>query len=217
MINTLGNYVSVKVRDFILKSDNKKLAVRMQYGVILICDLRNFTNMMEETDDTKSLIKQLNDYFSAMVSIISNKGGFISKFVGDAIIGVFGGFDEQDTSRSEDTALETAVLMTKKLDELNAEWKKKNKKTFKMGIGLDSGNFIIGSIGSRNRMEFSCIGEVVSNAQEIESMTKLYNCNILMAERFADKLTKDKIKLKIINDNNNMHMPVYAYVEGLYK
>ncbi len=178
--NTFGQYVSNEVRDYVLRADFDG-AGDLKYGVVLFSDLRNFTTIMESSQ-SKFMLSHLNEYFTEMVDIIQKNNGVVSKFVGDAILAVFGVFSYENNSISpDDFAVMAAIEMEERLEELNKIWLHDNKAHLKMGIGIDSGNLIVGNVGCEDRMEFTCIGEVVNSAMDIEDLTKRYNVKLLIS------------------------------------
>lgn len=187
--NTFGQYVSNEVRDYIL-SGEFDLTGEEKYGVILFSDLRNFTGIMERTEP-KNMINQLNEYFTGMVDVIGKNDGIVNKFIGDAIMAVFGIFDNIEKKEKESPellAVKAAVGMQKKLDELNKKWEKEGKEPLRMGIGLDAGYFITGNIGCEDRMEFTCIGHVINSSLNIEELTKQYGKTIIVSDKIFSKI-----------------------------
>lgn len=181
---TFGQYVSREISDSIL--DGKiDINGTEQDGVILFSDLRNFTTLLEEYPP-KTVINQLNEYFSAMVEVISRRRGIVNKFIGDAIMSVFGLFDKSGPVECQ--AVECALEMHKKLEKLNRDWQKRGMHTLNMGIGISCGSFLTGNIGSLDRKEFTCIGDVVNTASRLESLTKKYKKDIIIEENLKKRL-----------------------------
>jgi adenylate cyclase len=148
---------------------------------ILFSDLRNFTAWSESTSE-EILISQLNEYLTAMVECIHAEGGTLHKFIGDAIMAVWG--DLQSVSPEEDArhACQSALAMQDKLAELNTAWNAKNMHTLEMGIGINQGTVLVGNIGSPRRMEFTVIGDAVNLASRLESLNKELKTRILVGE-----------------------------------
>ncbi|HBD93654.1 MAG: hypothetical protein A2015_12945 [Spirochaetes bacterium GWF1_31_7] len=192
--NTFGQYVSNEVRDYVLRADFDG-AGDLKYGAVLFSDLRNFTTIMESSQ-SKFMLSHLNEYFTEMVDIIQMNNGVVSKFVGDAILAVFGVFSyEKDSISPEDFAVMAAIQMEERLEELNKIWLNDNKAHLKMGIGIDSGNLIVGNVGCEDRMEFTCIGEVVNSAMDIEDLTKRFNVKLLISDNVHSAI-KDNISFE---------------------
>jgi adenylate cyclase len=129
---------------------------------------------------TEDLVEFLNQYFETMVSIVLKNEGLLDKFMGDAVMALFGAIysHEDDPLR----AVRTAVEMQEGVKELNAKWSKENKAQIVVGIGISTGEIIVGNIGSDQRMEFTGIGQNVNYAQRIEALTKVFSSSILVCE-----------------------------------
>ncbi len=179
--NTFGQYVSKEVRDLILSGEMDLNGTETK-GVVLFSDLRNFTTMMEK-NDSRQIINQLNDYFTGMVEVIAANNGIVNKFIGDAILAIFGAFGDKENA--EFNAVKAAVEMQKKLSYLNARWKDCGNPPFEMGIGVDMGAIITGNVGSFYRKEFTCMGNVVNSAMHLEDLTKKYNSKIVVSNRIV--------------------------------
>ena len=111
LINTFGQYVSSEVRDYILKGQFDGTGV-LKHGTVLFSDLRNFSSFVENTKASE-MFAHLNEYFNEMVIVIGQNGGVVSRFVGDAILAVFGEFDQNNEVNSEVLALEAAIACKK--------------------------------------------------------------------------------------------------------
>ena len=130
---------------------------------VLFSDIRNFTNLSESMD-VSSLFILLNDYLKFMELPIRNAGGFVDKYIGDAIMAIF--------DRVPIDAIEAAIGMQRALRKLNYLKKKKKAVTLETGIGINTGNSMIGVIGSRDRIDTTVMGDTVNTASRIESLTK---------------------------------------------
>lgn len=187
---TFGQYVSEEIRDSILNGEIDINGIERE-GVILFSDLRNFTTLLEKYPP-QTVVNQLNEYFSAMVEVIGNRQGVVNKFIGDAIMSVFGLFNEDGPV--EYLALNCALEMHRKLEELNKDWQKRGMHTLNMGIGISCGKFLTGNIGSRERKEFTCIGDVVNTASRLESLTKKYKKDIIIEENLKNRLPEELLE-----------------------
>ncbi|MCG8573042.1 MAG: adenylate/guanylate cyclase domain-containing protein [Spirochaetes bacterium] len=194
-----GQYVSKEIRDSILNG-KIELGGEEKNGVILFSDIRNFTSMLEQYQP-KEVINQLNEYFTAMVEVIASNHGVVNKFIGDAIMSVFGLFNEHENA--EYIAVKTAIQMQKRLEELNKEWTKNNLLVLKMGIGISSGTFLTGNVGSEDRKEFTCIGDVVNTASRLECLTKKLKKSIIISEEV-------NIRLKETHDIKTVYLDSIA-------
>lgn len=215
MKESFGQYVSHDILDYVLKHSINSPATEY-YGVVLFSDIRNFTTLMEN-HTSKETVAKLNEYFAQMAFIIEKNGGYINKFIGDAILAVFTdiSLDEENLKKSEhekkriysQAALKTAKEMSGVLKEINKKWREKDETELHIGIGLHAGNIIMGNVGSKNRMEFSCLGRTVSEAMDVEDLTKHYNHEII-ATRAIVKNENSKMHF-LTDDPNVFPQPLY--------
>jgi adenylate cyclase len=169
---------------------------------ILFSDLRGFTTMTESAD-SKSLVVQLNEYFSEMVEAVFRHDGTLDKFIGDAVMSVWGNVTSQGAQVDAQNAVFTALDMLDSLDKLNSRWTAEGKGEFHIGIGLNHGEVIAADMGSAKKMEFTVIGDAVNLASRLEGVTKEYGLTLILGERVADLVrgsfslqTVDLIKVK---------------------
>jgi adenylate cyclase len=150
---------------------------------ILFSDLRNFTSITEKMGAIE-VVKFLNTYFNTMVDSVLLNNGILDKFIGDAIMAVFGipYAGQNDAKNSIDCALD----MLDKLEVLNSS--KLQSKKISLGIGIATGNVISGNIGSNERFEYTVIGDAVNLASRLENVTKDYGLNLLI-----DSATQKKV------------------------
>ncbi len=146
---------------------------------VLICDIRNFT-MLSELNAAEDVVEFLNQYFAIMCSIIKKHGGTIDKFMGDAIMALFGAPEsyEDNGNRAANAALE----MRRALGQLKIDLKMPKGYVFDIGTGIHYGTTIVGSIGSEEKKEYTVIGDNVNIASRIEGLTKIYGTPIIISE-----------------------------------
>lgn len=215
MKDTFGQYVSHDILDYVLEHSIDSPATEY-YGVVLFSDIRNFTSLMEN-HTSKETVARLNEYFANMASIIEKNGGYINKFIGDAILAVFGDINQrkEDVKKSErekrriysQAALRAAKEMSAALKEIN----KKCETKLSIGIGLHAGNIIMGNIGSKNRMEFTCLGRTVSDAMDVEDLTKHYGHEIIATQTVVGN--EDDNMYFLTDDPKVFSQPLY-YVDS---
>jgi class 3 adenylate cyclase/HEAT repeat protein len=152
-------------------------------ATILFSDIRGFVAHCESLD-AEEVTSMLNEYFSEMVEVVYKHGGEVDKFIGDALLAVFYANDEVRTIRPRDeaggatpaaTALEAvtcALEMRERLAEFNRRREAAGKNTLEIGVGITHGEIISGPIGSKDRMDFTVIGDVVNLANRIEKLSK---------------------------------------------
>lgn len=141
--------------------------------VILFSDVRNFTTLTESATSPEAFVDQLNEYLSAWVDAVFAYGGTLDKFVGDAVMAVWGNFTSQGVADDARRALLAAAAMKEQLKILNARWEMEGKPLFHIGTGINCGEVISGNMGSPGKkLEFTVIGDAVNTAARLESETK---------------------------------------------
>ncbi|MBL8019652.1 MAG: hypothetical protein JNM27_08320 [Leptospirales bacterium] len=178
-----GEYVSHEVREKI-KSNPLSNSER-KHMAIMFTDLRGFTRMSEQTEP-EEIVDRLNLYFDEMVAAISTHGGVVDKFIGDAILATFGGIVEIDNPCA--AAFHASEEMQRRLRVLNENWGVVGLTGLKHGIGLHYAQVLQGVIGSRNRKDYTVIGDGVNLASRVESLTKKLGSEILLTGEFKDRL-----------------------------
>jgi adenylate cyclase len=197
---TLEAYVSKDVVREVLDNPEtylSKLGGQRANVALIVTDLRGFTTMSEEMD-SHQLVAQLNEYLSLMVDDIFSRRGSVDKFIGDAILAVWGHVKSEGPARDVTLAIEAALLMGESLDRLNAEWRGRGLKTFEMGCGVNFGEVIFGNIGSSRKMEPTVIGDAVNVTSRLEGLTKDYGRSLLIGEAAAD-LVGDVFRLQFVD------------------
>jgi adenylate cyclase len=200
--NVLDRYVSKNVAKTILedrRSFVEALKGRKQPVTVLFSDIRGFTTMTENSDADK-LVAQLNEYFSDMVSIIQDKNsGTLQKFIGDAIMAVWGDTYSAGVETDARRAVIAALQMRAALAKLNASWKDNSDRTkYSIGVGVNHGEVIVGNVGHPQRMEFTVLGDGVNLAARLESATKQFHTDILVGEA-AEKLTREQFIFRMVD------------------
>ena len=185
--STLARYMDPDLADRLLAAGPQEevLGGKESIATVLFSDIRSFTTLAEQLG-AHPTVTLLNDYFARMVDCISQQGGMLDKFIGDAIMAVFGlpvpGEDD------EDRALRAAIAMIRSLWEWNDVRKGRGEPLLDMGIGLNTDSVVAGNIGSPKRMDYTIIGDGVNLASRLESACKHYGVRILLSERTHAKL-----------------------------
>jgi adenylate cyclase len=186
--------------------DDGRLKPRKLLATVLFTDLEGFTRISELLDK-QGLIDWLNEYFEKVSGLVRDCGGNINKFNGDQILAVFGPpLARTDIQATADTrgAMRCAVLMRVGLRELNEHWKRLNKPQVRMRIGVHTGEVVAGSLGSRERQEWTVIGDTVNVASRLESFDKTEmsddiaaaGCRILISDTTFERLEVDKLHVR---------------------
>jgi adenylate cyclase len=142
-------------------------------------DVQGFTGI-SETLSPKELVDLLNEFLTEMTDIILEYEGTVDKFEGDAIIAFFGA--PNDLPNHAEVACRACIKMQKKLDTLRAKWKKEKKPALRMRIGLCSGPAVVGNMGSKNRMDYTMMGDTVNIAARLEGVNKIYGIYTLISD-----------------------------------
>ncbi|MDX1957690.1 MAG: adenylate/guanylate cyclase domain-containing protein [Leptospiraceae bacterium] len=141
---------------------------------ILFSDIRSFTELSENMSPEENF-DFINSYLKYMSPIIRRNGGFIDKYIGDAIMALF--------PESPDSALETAMQMIEGLSEFNKERVAKELSPIRIGIGIHKGSLMLGTVGDPDRMEGTVISDAVNLASRLEGLTKIYGASIIISEQ----------------------------------
>lgn len=195
----LGQYVSPSILAAIVDK-SKKDALKAEVGskeklTILFSDIRGFTTMSEALEAEK-VVELLNSYLSSMVDVIFKHDGTLDKFIGDAIMAFWGAPIKVDDHGIR--AVETALEMIRRLDELNRENEAKGLSRFFIGIGINTGDVILGNIGSERKLDYTAIGDNVNLASRTEGLTKEYGRPILITEATFHEV-KDAIVCRVVD------------------
>jgi adenylate cyclase len=182
---TMVRFMSDRVVEQLLEGRESVLGGTAQEVSILFSDIRRFTGLAE-TLSPRELVATLNEYFTGMVDVIFEQGGTLDKFIGDALMAVFGA--PFVTADDPDHAVEAAVEMVRRLRASNRDWARKGRPPLDIGVGINTGEVVAGTIGSPKRMDYTVIGDHVNLAARIESANRYYGTKVLVSEHTVDKL-----------------------------
>jgi len=194
-----SKYVTKSVVDRILEhKDGLKLGGEKKVVTVFFSDIRGFTPMSEVLS-AEEVVHLLNEYFTAMTAIIFKYEGTLDKYMGDAIMAIYGA--PIDMTDHAERAVLAAVEMGEKMKELQAKWRMEGKREVNIGIGINTGEVVVGNIGSNERMEYTAIGDNVNLTQRLESVAEKGQILISAAtyERVKHKVEAtmlDPIKVK---------------------
>jgi len=210
-----ARYVPADVMDEIINETTKKVTLSENRNIsVLFCDIRNFTELSEHSDP-QTVVDFLNNFFAKMGGEIISEGGYIDKFIGDAIMAAFGAFQNNDNSPSN--AIRAAVKMLAALDMINYDGASFYKEIIDIGIGINYGECILGNIGFNNKMDYTIIGDTVNLASRIESLTKSYRHRIIVSEYVFEE-TKEKFLYRkmdnVIVKGKKKPVGIYAVYSG---
>jgi adenylate cyclase len=183
----LARYLSPQIVEQIIKNDVQvNLGGDRKEVTVLFSDIRNFTSISESMKP-EQLVEFLNEYFTEMARLIFENQGSLDKYIGDAIVAVFGSLIP--LNNSAEAAITAAIEMMKEMVRLNEKWKERYGFNMEMGIGINTGEVFLGNIGSPERMEFTVIGDTVNTASRFSGLAQ--GKQILVTRSVKDRLNPD--------------------------
>ncbi len=179
---TLERYVSKPLaREILSHRQDLKLGGEEKEVTILFSDIRGFTTLAEELSPT-AVVELLNQYFSRMVKVVGRFRGMVDKFMGDAVLALFGA--PMPVGHEALRAVCCALAMQEAIDQFNRSGNKQDRKPIAIGIGINTGPVVAGNVGSALRMEYTVIGDSVNIASRLQSLAKPGEI-LISAETFA--------------------------------
>ena len=221
-LTLFGNYLSPPIAEHIWRQRDSwlqdgKLKPQKMSTTILFSDIKGFTQVADQLEPD-IFLKWLNEYFDTMTATIIEKNGIVIRFVGDAILAVFGipipHESEEERSSDAINAVKCALTMQAKLAELNNQWKERNLPIVATRIGIHSGKVVAGSMGNKNHMEYTVHGDDVNIAARLEAFHKeLYNpapcellknpCRILIGDS-TEELIRGGYQLEELGEHSKL-------------
>ncbi len=194
--SAMGKYLSKDVMKSVVDNiDSVKLGGKRANVTVLFADIRGFTSISEKIS-AEEVTRILNEYFTAIVPIIEKNNGILNKFMGDAVLAVFG-----EPIKSNNHALDAIICadcMLKKVRQLQEKWLEEGKPKIEIGVGISTGEAFVGNIGSEERLEYTVIGDTVNTASRIENYNKVYRTKFLISQETFEQVQKhvDVIKIR---------------------
>lgn len=181
-----SQYVAKEVVDEIIKNPEKlKLGGENREMTILFSDIRSFTALSEGMSPHE-LVEFLNEYLTLTTDVILENKGVVDKFIGDAVMALWGA--PLDNENHAIDGVRTALYMFDKLEEFNVKMKKRGLNQINIGIGLNTGEVVVGNLGSNQRFDYTVIGDPVNLASRLEGLTKYYGVRIIVSSKTKDQL-----------------------------
>lgn len=183
----MGKYLAPSVMEEVLKNYEELVGEVGQKKdiTVLFSDIRSFTTFSEKYHP-ETVVSILNRYLEKMIDVIFEYKGTLDKIVGDEIM-AFWGAPSLD-SQQDYHAVKTAMVMQEKLEELNRELEEEGYPSLKNGVGINTGDMIVGNIGSAKRLDYTLIGDNVNLGARIEGLTKYYRVKILITESTFERV-----------------------------
>lgn len=158
--------------------------------VVLFSDIRGFTTISEELSP-EHLLRYLNLYFLEMATVVKSNGGFIDKFIGDAVMALFDEHDEGNLPAASSRAMTAAIEMQRALPDLNARLAAEGWPPIRIGIGIHFGPVVMGTVGAEFRMDSTVLGDTVNTAARLEGLTKQHQVPIVVSHTLLSQLPSD--------------------------
>lgn len=178
--STMYRYMTQEVAEQLLASGEIGLGGKRKEVSVLFSDIRSYTTLSEGMT-AEEVVEMLNDYFERMVDAVFKYKGTLDKYIGDAIMAVFGSPLPLDNHQW--CAVQTAVEMRQRLAQFNQEREALGKRQINIGIGIHSDEVVSGNIGSTKRMELTSIGDGVNLGSRLEGTSKMYGTDIVISEK----------------------------------
>ena len=196
MKSTMSRYIDPGIADQLMANGTDIMGGQETLATVLFSDVRSFTTITE-TLGAQGTVTLLNEYFDIMVEAISEQGGMVDKFIGDAIMAGFGIPLAHDDD--EDRGVRAGINMIKRLWDWNSLRESDGKPPVEMGLGLNTDKVVSGNIGSSKRMDYTMIGDGVNLAARLESACKSYSARILISD-FTYQRLKGTYQIRYIDD-----------------
>jgi len=192
-------YMAQGIVDQLLQSGEIKLGGQRKDVTVMFSDIRSYTTLTEGMT-AEDVVTMLNEYFEVMVNAVFEYHGTLDKYIGDALMAVFG--SPMSLPDHAWYAVQCALEMRKCLVKFNEQQIAKQRKPIKIGIGVHSDQVVSGNIGCSRRMEFTAIGDGVNLASRLEGASKQYGCDIVISEetynRCADRIYARELDFIIV-------------------
>jgi adenylate cyclase len=177
--NLMYRYMTPEVAEALLASGDTGIGGKRKHVSVLFSDIRGYTTLTEKLQ-AEEVVEMLNKYFEVMVDVVFEYGGTLDKYIGDALMAVFG--SPAPLENHAWCAMQTAVKMRDKLAEFNQERMAKGDLPISIGMGIHSDEVVSGNIGSSKRMELTSIGDGVNLASRLEGASKQYGTDLIISD-----------------------------------
>jgi adenylate cyclase len=176
----LSRFFSPDVIKEILRAQKESSLMGSRRRVtVLFSDIRGFTSLSEKLSP-EEVVEMLRDYLTTMTEIVFKHGGTVDKYIGDAIMALYGApFDQPNHAEQ---AVRTALEFQEKVKELSGRWEARCGVRLRNGVGINTGEAVVGTMGSQQRLEYTAIGDTVNLASRLEGLTKDFLSPILVSE-----------------------------------
>lgn len=191
----LGAYLSPALASELLGGRELVLGGERRHVAVLFADLRAFTSYAQERAP-EVLVEELNAWLEAMVGAIRAEGGTVDKYMGDAVMAVFGTHTHARDAAA--CAIRAAIGMQRALDRLNEERRRRDLPALRHGIGVHSGEVIAGNIGTPDQLQFTVIGDAVNVASRLEATTKDLGVDVLISDAAVSEAARTGLDTRLL-------------------
>jgi adenylate cyclase len=193
----LERFLPPIVVERVIQGDPLRLEGERQTVTILFTDLRDSTTLAERLTPEQT-IHTVNMYLRAMARCVIDHGGILDKFTGDGVMAIFGAMN--DPTNGALAAARAALAMRKSIGELNAERAARGDVVVQFGMGLHTGDVVVGAIGLPERSQYDAIGDAVNTASRMETLTKEFKVDSILSSDTASRLRDDGVSLRPLGE-----------------
>jgi class 3 adenylate cyclase len=193
----LERFLPPTVVERVIQGDPLRLLGERQTVTILFADLRGST-ALAETLAPEQVVGVLNTYLRVMARCVLDAGGILDKFLGDGLMAIFGAMG--DPSHGAPQAASAALAMRERLTALNAEREARGEPVVRFGVGLHTGDVVLGAVGLPERSDYTAIGDTVNTAARMESLTKEFHVDAVLSEQTAEHLDGGRADLRPLGE-----------------
>ena len=191
-----SSYITKELVNEVLKSPEKlKLGGEKKVVTVLFLDIRDFTSISEKLSP-EELVNLLNNFFGPVTDIILKNKGMLDKYIGDAIMALFN--VPVDLPEHAKAAVKSAKEIIGCVKDLNNVFNKKGYPQIRIGIGINTGEAVVGNLGTKTRFDYTAIGDTVNLASRVEGLNKYFNTNVLLTEYTAKKISREDFLIRYI-------------------
>jgi adenylate cyclase len=184
------------VREVVRQKDEGSLTTSRRVVTVLFSDIRGFTSISEKLEP-EQVAEMLREYLSEMTEIVFKHGGTVDKYIGDAIMALYNvPFEDPEHAIK---AVRTGLEFQERTITVSRRWEAKLGIAIRNGVGINTGEAVVGTLGSRQRLEYTAVGDTINLGSRLESVTKDYNTSIIISE-FTYEHVKDHFLTKELGD-----------------
>jgi adenylate cyclase len=194
--DVFAKYISASVMNRLLRDpESIDLGGDSKAVAVMFSDIRGFTSISESLSE-QELVAKLNQYFGRMVTCIHREDGTLHKYIGDAVMAVWGDVVDMTEAEAARRSVRGCLKQIEELEVLNREWTEQGEPRWNIGLGINIGTVMVGSIGAPQRREFTVIGDAVNAASRLEGLTKGFGVQLCVGETVAALLDEEEFIIR---------------------